>query len=257
MKLAISHLDSLQQQEFFPATATTGNATAFPVPQSAVHPQAWQPSSALSTCWAENNTFSFLPDEISQSTFQGRTSSSGCTPIAVCLGKLFKENSNATVDINNKPSPEPLWLNIFRTAIQAGNNEHDRVAGGKAGVLCSVVGAIWHLNGRIGKTEVKTILNVGFTNKNPSLTFYLGFLSHEATNTAALVVVDHMTICFVARGGKLLALDSHFHSPFGGAMIGVCDMARRESFLTALKEKLRLEDDLCYLTFVTFLPSVD
>lgn len=235
MKLNISHLDSLQKQQ------QQGK-------------QQHQPS-ALWIYWVENNTFSFFPEEISQSTFQGRTSSYACTFIAIYLGKSFIENSNATANINNEPLSEPVWLNIFRTAIQAGNDEHDNVAGGKAGVLYSVKGAIWHLNGRIGKTEVKTILEVGFTNKNPSLTFYLGRLSHEATNIAALVVVDHMTICFVARGGKLFVLDSHFHSPFGGAMIGVCDMARRESFLAALKEKLRLEDDLCYLTFVTFLPA--
>ena len=85
-----------------------------------------------------------------------------------------------------------------------------------------------------------------------SLRFYLDHLSHETSNIAAVVIVSHMTICFVARDGKLFVLDSHFHCPHG-AMVGVSDMSGRESFLAKVKQKLSLQHTMCSLTFVKFL----
>ena len=114
-----------------------------------------------------------------------------------------------------------------------------------------------HLNGGIGKTKVEETLDIGFTNENPlvpqsSLSFYLERLSHETSNIAAIVIVNHMTICFVARDGKLFVLDSHFHFPHG-AMVGVSDKSGREAFLAKIKQALTLQHNLCSLTFVTFL----
>ena len=61
-----------------------------------------------------------------------------------------------------------------------------------------------------------------------------------------------MTMCFVARGGKLFLLDSHFHPDYGGAMIGVSDISGTESFLAKVKEILHLRDNSCSVTYVRF-----
>ena len=172
------------------------------------------------------------------------------------MGKLFSITKTATVNICNEPSSPQVWLRILSTAIREGNSVHDRVTGRQARNF-SVDEALEHLDGCLGSTRFEEALDVGFTVEDSqipqsSLSFHLGRLSHEASNVAALVIVNRMTICFVARGGKLFVLDSHSHLPYG-AMVGVSDMSRREAFLSTIKQKLRLRHNLCSLTFVEFL----
>ena len=170
------------------------------------------------------------------------------------MGKLFSVTRNAIVNIRNEPSSPQVWLRIVSTAIREGNRVHDDVTGGEA-INFSVAEAIRYLNrdGCIGKTELRQTLDVGFTNEDSdgpqaSLSYHLGRLSHKASNIAALVIVNGMTICFVARGEKLFVFDSHSHPPFGGAMVGVSDMSSRESFLATIKQP-----KLCSLSFVEYL----
>lgn len=172
------------------------------------------------------------------------------------MAKLFSITKNATVNIRNEPSSSQVWLGILTTAIETGNREHDRVTGGRP-INFSVLIAQSHLDGYLGRTRVEEALDVVFTNEDSqvpqsSLSFHLGRLSHENSNIAAFVIVNEMTICFVARGGKLFVLDSHSHFP-RGAMVGVSDMSRREAFLATIKQELKLRHNLCSLTFVEFL----
>jgi len=176
------------------------------------------------------------------------------------MGKLFSEFKNATVNIRNEPSSPQVWLRILTSAIEKGNGVHDRVTGGQPinfSVQHALVLLYLHLHLHLGRTRIEEALDVGFTNEDSqvpqsSLSFHLGRLSHENSNIAAFVIVSEMTICFVARGGKLFFLDSHSHFPYG-AMVGVSDMSRREAFLATIKQKLRLRHNLCSLTFVEFL----
>lgn len=175
------------------------------------------------------------------------------------MGKSFSVTRNATVNIRNEPSSPQVWLRIVSTAIREGNRVHDDVTGGEA-INFSVDEAIRDLDhhGCIGKTELGQTLDVGFTNEDSdgpqaSLSYHLGLLSHLASNIAALVIVNEMTICFVACGEKLFVFDSHSHPPFGGAMVGVSDMSSRESFLATIKQKLGLQHNLCSLSFVEYL----
>ncbi|XP_067024981.1 axoneme-associated protein mst101(2)-like isoform X2 [Acropora muricata] len=224
-------------------------ATTSSLPQSPLRRIYPHPNPAL---WV------FAP-EISQSKFEGRTSSNACTFIALLMGRSFSVTRNATVNMRNEPSSPQVWLSIVSTAIREGNRVHDEVTGGEA-VNFSVEEAISDLNrdGRLGKTEPREYLNVEFTNEDSdrpqaSLSYHLGRLSHEASNIAALVIVNEMTICFVARGEKLFVFDSHSHPPFGGAMVGVSDMSSRESFLATIKQILGLQHNLCSLSFVEYL----
>ena len=132
------------------------------------------------------------------------------------------------------------------------------MTGGEA-INFSVDEAIRDLDhhGCIGKTELGQTLDVGFTNEDSdgpqaSLSYHLGRLSHEASNIAALVITNHMTMCFVARDGKLIVMDSHPHLPYGGAMIGVSDMSEIESLLANIKKQLSLRENACSVTFVEF-----
>ncbi|KAK2546670.1 hypothetical protein P5673_033718, partial [Acropora cervicornis] len=142
------------------------------------------------------------------------------------MGKSFSENKNATVNIRNEPSSPQVWLRILTSAIERGNGVHDRVTGGQP-INFSVQDALRLPYLELGRTRIEKPLDVGFTNEDSqvpqsSLSFHLGRLSHENSNIAALVIVSEMTICFVARGGKLFFLDSHSHFPYG-AMVGVSD----------------------------------
>ena len=126
--------------------------------------------------------------------------------------KLFVGNNTATVNISNVLS-SPEWLRILEKAIPAGNSVHDSVPGGEA-MHYSVLDAVELLNVHIGKTiedPPEMIGRIKFTNEDPgkpqsSLSFYLDRLSRETSNTAAIVVVNGMSICFVARGGNCLCL---------------------------------------------------
>lgn len=232
-----------------------------PLQQPASHPQPAStsslPQSPLRRIYPfRNHALWFFAPEISQSKFEGRTSSNACTFIALLMGKSFSITENATVNIRNEPSSPYVWLEILTTAIETGNRVHDRVTGGQP-INFSVRVARRHLDGYLGRTRVEEALDVGFTSEDSqvpqsSLSFHLGRLSHENSNIAAFVIVNEMTICFIARGGKLFVLDSHSHFPYG-AMVGVSDMSRRETFLAIVKEKLHLPHNLCSLTFVEFL----
>lgn len=231
----------LQPPASHPQPATTSSLPQSPLRRIYPHP---------------NHALWFFAPEISQSKFQGRTSSNACTFIALLMAKLFSVTKNATVNIRNEPSSPEAWLRILTTAIEAGNCVHDRATGRQARNF-SVDEALEHLDGCLGSTRFEEALDVGFTNEDSqvpqsSLSFYLGRLSHENSNIAAFVIVNEMTICFVARGGKLFFLDSHSHFPYG-AMVGVSDMSRREAFLATIKQKLGLRHNLCSLIFVEFL----
>lgn len=168
---------------------------------------------------------------ISQSTFQGRTGSNACTFIAFFMAKLFHVNSNAKANDGNGPTNAALLLRILNIAIQAGNHIHDSITGGRP-INFPVDEAIVHLNGSIGQTKIEETLDIGFINENPlvpqsSLSFYLECLENEPSSLAAIVIVNHMAICFVARDEKLFILDSHLHFPHG-AMIRVTSLETKE-----------------------------
>ena len=177
------------------------------------------------------------------------------------MATLFCVCNNAAV---NEPLSDLVLLQIITcSAILVGNSEYDHVTSGYK-ILFSVDGAIKYMypNDVIVKTcEGMTLLISTFTNENPQgpqpLSYFLGHLPNLASNIAAIVVVDNMAICFVARGGKLFVLDSHLHLPYGGAMIGVSDMSGIESFLSNIKRKLNLSDNTCYVTFVEFSVTED
>ena len=173
-------------------------------------------------------------------------------------GKVFHVNSNATANVRNEPSSCPLLLGILSISIQAGNSVHDSITAGQP-INFPVDEAIMHLDGSVGQIKVEETLDIGFTNENPlvpqsSLSFYLERLSHEPSNVAAVVIVNHMTICFVAHDGKLFVLDSHLHFPHG-AMVGVSNMASREEFLfetqTAIINTMQhLFPDICNISVI-------
>ncbi|XP_044182670.1 uncharacterized protein LOC114965394 isoform X2 [Acropora millepora] len=215
-----------------------------------------QPQSSGCIFHHQNDALWFFPFEISQSTFQGRLSSNACTFIAVLMAILFHANNNATANNSNEPSFAQVWLDILCRAIEAGNSEHDRVTGRRP-IKFSVHHAIKHLKGRICEAEVEAPLDVSFIyetsqEEQSCLSFNLERLSDEDSNIAAFVIVNHMTLCLVARDKKLYLLDSHCHYPYG-AMVGVGDMSRRESFLATVKQTLSLPYNLCSVTFVKFM----
>lgn len=161
---------------------------------------------------------------------------------------------------------EPLSdLELFEiiscSAKLVGNSEYDHMPSGYQ-TLYSVEGAIKCMaypDDVIVKTCGRMIAPISFTNENAqekqSLSYYLSYFI--APNIAALVITNHMTICFISHGGKLVVLDSHFHFFHGGAMIGVSDMSGIESFLANIKKKTSLTNNSCSVTFVKFSVTED
>ena len=238
MKLCISHLDSLQPQQL-----------------------ELPPRNQLASFWHiehdQSSVIHFLHPGISQSTFLKIGESFACTIIALMMARLliFCLYNNAAV---NEPS-DPVLQIIICTAILVGNSVYHHVTRGET-TLFSVQGAIdWMMypNDAIVRSCEGIDSPLSFTNENPqepqsSLSYHLGRLPHEASNIAALVITNHMTMCFVARDGKLFVLDSHLHLPYGGAMIGVSDMSGIESLLANIKEILNLQENTCSVAFVEF-----
>ena len=171
------------------------------------------------------------------------------------MANLFHVNSNAKANDGNGPTNDALWLGILNIAIQAGNHIHESFTSAQP-INFPVDEAIVHLDGNIGQTKIET-LDIRFINENPlvpqfSLSFYLERLANEPSSLAAIVIVNHMTICFVARDEKLFILDSYLHFPHG-AMVGVTSLETKEEFLSELKPKLSLPCNICSSAFVTFL----
>ncbi|XP_015773336.1 PREDICTED: uncharacterized protein LOC107351546 isoform X2 [Acropora digitifera] len=248
-KLCISHLDALKQQQ----RRQQQQELQLPLlKQPASQPQ----SSVRCIERGQKHVIQFLHPDISQSTFPKKKKSFACTFIALWMAMLFCVYNNVSV---NEALSDLVLLEIICRAILVGNSVHDHVTHGKP-TLFSVHEAIWHMtypNDVIGKTCVWRTWLTRFTNENSqeplsSLSFFLRLLPHLSSNIAALVITNHMTMCFVARGGKLFLLDSHFHPDYGGAMIGVSDISGTESFLADVKERLRLRDNRCSVTYVRF-----
>ena len=245
-------LASLQQQQH-----RKMQQQQLPLQQPASHAQPPTTSSVRSIYHYLRCAFRFLPPNISQSTFQGRTSSNACALIAVLNAWALIELNTATVNIINELL-SPVWSQTLSSTIPEGNNVYDSKTS-KQSINFSVAQAVKVLNDRFGKKirePTEMIGDVGFTNENleegkHSLGFHLDRLTHEP-NTAAIVTVNDMSFCFGVRAGTLFVLDSHPHPPYG-AMVGVSDMSERESFLAQVKRKLSLKDNYCFLSLVTFL----
>ena len=228
-----------------------------PPEQAASQPQSLVQSNEQN----QNHQLVFLLPDINQSTFLRGQESFSCTFIALGMAKLFCVCNNAAV--NDPLSGLELLEIILCSAILVGNSEYDHMASGYQ-TLYSVEGAIKCMaypDDVIVKTCVGMTTPISFTNENAqgpqSLSYYLGCLLNSASNIAALVITNHMTICFVSQGGKLVFLDSHFHYFHGGAMIGVSDMTGIESFLVNIKKKLSLTNNSCSVTFVEFSVTED
>lgn len=211
----------------------------------------------------QNHELVFLHPDINQSTFLRGQESFACTFIALEMAKLFCVCNNAAV---NEPLSGLELLEIIScSAILVGNSEYDRMANAYGyQTPYSVEKAIKCManpDDVIVTTCEKMIAPISFTNENAqepqSLSYYLGYLPNLAPNIAALVITNHMTICFVSQGRKLFALDGHFHFFHGGAMIGVSDMSGIESFLANIKKKLSLTNNSCSVTFVEFSVTED
>ena len=239
MKLCISHLDSLQPQQL-----------------------ELPPRNQLASFWYterdQSSIIHFLNPGISQSTFLKIEESFACTIIALMMARLliFCLNNNAAV---NESSDSVLQI-IICTAILVGNSVyHHHVPRGvqRTFAVHEAIDLMMYPNDAIVRSCEGIDSPLSFINENPqeprsSLSYHLGRLSHEASNIAALVIINGMAMCFVARDGKLVAMDSHPHLPYGGAMIGVSDMSRIESFLVNIKKKLNLRENTCFVTFVEF-----
>ena len=210
----------------------------------------------------QNYQLVFLHPDINQSTFLRGQESFACTFISTDSAKL------TSVCMYNAAVSDPLsgleLLEIIScSAILVGNSEYDHMASGYQ-TLYSVQGAIecmGYPDDVIVKACVGMTTPISFTNENAqephSLSYYLSYLANLAPNIAALVITNHMTICFLSQGGKLLVLDSHFHYFHGGAMIGVSDMSGIEPFLANIKKKLSLTSNKCSVTFVEFSVTDD
>ena len=228
-----------------------------PPEQAASQPQ----SLVWSTEQNQNHELVFLHPDINQSTFLRGQESFACTFISLGSAKLSCVCNNAAV--NDPLSGLELLEIILFSAILVGNSEYDHMASGYQ-TLYSVQGAIECMaypDDVIVKACEGMTTPISFTNENAqephSLSYYLGYLPNLASNIAALVITNHMTICFVSQGGKLIVLDSHFHYFHGGAMIGVSDMTGIEAFLANIKKKLSLTNNECSVTFVEFSVTED
>lgn len=208
----------------------------------------------------QSSIIHFLHPGISQSTFLKMGESFACTIIALMMARLliFYLYNNAAVN----DSSDPVLQIIICTAILVGNSVyHHHVPRGEQPLfkVHEAIDRMMYPNDAIVKSCEGPL---SFTNENPqeppsSLSYHLGRLSHEASNIAALVLTNGRAMCFVARDGKLIVMDSHPHLPYGGAMIGVSDMSGIESLLANIKKKLNLRENTCFVAFVEFSVTED
>jgi len=195
-------------------------------------------------------TFWLLSHELSQSTLFGRNGSNACTFIAMIVAKSF---------ITSHPGTDPLsvtWVPQFISSMHRGNQLYDSAtrSSGQA-PLFSVTEAYVHLRPQLGTVKLEETLDLSITTTNPdvpqsSLAFYLPRLDNEH-HTAAIVIMNGMTVCFVGRRGNIYIMDSHPHSELG-AMLGMSPIQQIEGFLTQIKGLLCPNFNMCSLTFGSF-----
>lgn len=135
-----------------------------------------------------------------------------------------------------------------------GNTIHDNLTGGHP-INYSVEDAAVHLRPSLGAIKTEDSFDLTFTNENndvpqSSVGFYLQRLVQEPKVTAA-VIVNEMTICFVAHGANIVVLDSHQHGHHG-ALIGSTTLENVEIFLKTVKQLISPNFNMCSLTFVHF-----
>jgi len=216
-----------------------------------------QPSPAQTSCIYRITTANVLGGQlfcfernISQSTLNGRNGSNACTFIAIIIAKTV--TADPSLQFPNQ-TLSPVWRYFMTSCISKGNAIHHNVTGGQP-TNFSVTEAAAHLSS-LGTITTEESFDIDFTNQNPaipqsSLSFYLQRLMTEP-HSAAIVIINGLSICFVGRGNQLLLLDSHLHAPYG-ALIGKSTLGNIESFLVVCKQFLSPNFTMCTLTFVKF-----
>lgn len=196
-----------------------------------------------------------LPITISQSTLNGRQGSNACSLIALLMSKAYYSNQNHLV-FSSSGNLTPAWILVIKSCIQTGNDRHDRITGRRP-VNFSIQDAAQHLTSSLGNAELEEPFDLTFVCENQqvpqsSLQYYLHRLVHER-NLAALVILNEMSVAFVAQSGgsEILLLDSHLHGQHG-ALVGKCPENEIEAFLVKIKSILSPTINMCTMTFVKF-----
>lgn len=199
--------------------------------------------------------FWMFPSDISQSALNGNNGSSACTFIALLNSKSFSLYKNQIVESSVSFELTPaVSTGIMVTSILLGNQLH-RAATGNNPIHFSIEEALPHLQVHIGEITVEEPLDLTLVSENPavpqsSVGFYLQRLTNEP-NVSAILIINGMSISFVAHGDQLVMMDSHGHGNYG-ALIAQASFSNVEEFLRHIKELISPKFNMCSLSFITF-----
>lgn len=232
------------------------NVHPCPTPLATSNPRP-APQAYLITCDNKNSIqFCFFPYQVSQSTVNGRQSSTACALIALLMAHKY-HNQNSSLPVHTQLSP--AWFNLIVSSILEGNTIHDNVFQHMP-VTLQIPMASSLLVGSIGQIRLGQELPVNFTSENgptsSNLDYHLGDMVNNSTSSppsAIIVTFRGNTFSFVpGKQNNLIFLDSHVHHPFGALIASVPSTHIPELLKWIKLQYLGTAYNLCSFTAIYF-----
>ena len=197
-----------------------------------------------------------FPDNVSQSTIDGRTSSNACTFIALCFGSNYHQSSLPTPAVG-QPLSLP-WKQAVIKAIRTGNQIYDESIEGNGIYNVAVDDAViaCHVHGLV----VEILHEYDVFGENPVSQFaeVINSILQQKRSFHVLVAKDKTMMIIVGDNGTLIFIDSHMHG-HSGALVARSDPyqgQQAQSFSTWVNQMLNKSHSvglsICSLTTVTF-----
>ena len=181
-----------------------------------------------------------FPENLSQSTIDGRKHSNACSVISIAVAHRFLTSNIQPPSGEDLPSD---WVNLLRQCMEEGNTLYDGANLTPTHLYLTAEEAAALFNKPKPLVKVEDPLPLWLVNEDEAATlgYHLQMLSEENTPRAALYIYDNRTITFLSYPNhSMLVIDSHLHFKFGAAIIFAKPFS--PVFISCLKEITGMDD---------------
>lgn len=195
------------------------------------------------TCGKDSVWVWMFPDNISQSTIDGRNGSNACTVIALVFANLLNTYHLLLQPSNALPKQ---WMDVMVSSIRQGNALYDQSRGNLPHRYLSVAEAANVAKDCIYVNVARPLpVRIVDTHECSTLKNNIRQICLKSTNdenSYAIFIINELSFLFVGmRKNTLVLVDTHRHNA-GGAGIVLGTLSNLDDFIEICKDFLHLDD---------------
>jgi len=184
-----------------------------------------------------------FPDNMSQSTIDGRNGSNACTVIALVLANLLNTSHLHLQPSNALPKQ---WVDVVISSIRQGNALYDQSRGNLPHRYLSVAEAANVAKDFVDVSVSRPLpVRIVDTHERSTLKNNIHQICLESTNdknSYAIFIINELSFLFVGMRKNILVLvDTHIHDA-GGAGIVLGTLSNLDDFIETCQDLLHLDD---------------